>query len=159
MTHVLRWSGREARALREAKRMSIRTFAEHIGVSHRMISKWEAGGERIRPRPANQEALDTAFATSSARAKERFLASLRQTSLQQQTSDLILPARRSREPVRHPVDGKLMTLVDEGVFLSGPDSRPIWVAAYYIDIYPTTNAEYCRFTSETDHRTDRKSVV
>ena len=49
------WSGIEARALREARRMSIREFAHHIGVSERMISKWEAVddglilGRLIRP--------------------------------------------------------------------------------------------------------------
>ncbi|MGH3941218.1 MAG: helix-turn-helix domain-containing protein [Pseudonocardiaceae bacterium] len=47
LTTVPRWSGAEARALREAKRMSIREFAEHLGVSERMISKWEEGADRI----------------------------------------------------------------------------------------------------------------
>jgi DNA-binding transcriptional regulator YiaG len=36
------WSGREVRALREARRMSVREFAAHLGVSDRMVSKWEA---------------------------------------------------------------------------------------------------------------------
>jgi hypothetical protein len=58
---VDRWSGREVRALRDAKRMSLREFAAHLGVSDRMVSKWEAGGERIHPRPVNQATLDTSF--------------------------------------------------------------------------------------------------
>lgn len=44
MTTVRKWSGRETRALREAKRMSVREFAAHLGVSDRAVSKWEAGG-------------------------------------------------------------------------------------------------------------------
>ena len=52
------WSGREVRALRESQRLSIREFARRIGVSERMGSRWEAGGA-IRPRPINQEGLDT----------------------------------------------------------------------------------------------------
>jgi DNA-binding XRE family transcriptional regulator len=45
MTAVQSWSGVEIRALREAKRMSLRDFAAHLGVSERMISRWEAGRE------------------------------------------------------------------------------------------------------------------
>ena len=46
---VQRWTGREIRALREAKRMSIREFAGPLGVSERMISRREASGESITP--------------------------------------------------------------------------------------------------------------
>jgi DNA-binding transcriptional regulator YiaG len=53
---VGRWTGREVRALREARRMSVREFAAHLGVSDRMVSKWEAGGPGLRPRPVNQGA-------------------------------------------------------------------------------------------------------
>ena len=42
MSTVLQWTGREVRALREARRMSVREFAAHLGVSDRMVSKWEA---------------------------------------------------------------------------------------------------------------------
>lgn len=41
--------------------MSVREFADHLGVSDRVVSKWEAAGERIRPRPVNQAALDTSL--------------------------------------------------------------------------------------------------
>jgi DNA-binding transcriptional regulator YiaG len=69
---VLRWSGVEVRALREARRMSVREFAEHLGVSDRMVSKWEAGGERIHPRPVNQAALDTSLIQCEVDVQERF---------------------------------------------------------------------------------------
>lgn len=55
---IARWTGEETRALREATRMTILEFAGRLGVSDRMISKWEAGGANIRPRPVNQAALD-----------------------------------------------------------------------------------------------------
>jgi hypothetical protein len=66
------WSGHEARALRTARRMSIRDFADHLGVSDRVVSKWEAAGERIHPRPVNQAALDTSLSQCSATTHERF---------------------------------------------------------------------------------------
>jgi transcriptional regulator with XRE-family HTH domain len=69
---VQRWSGREVRALREAKRMSIREFAKHLGVTDRMVSKWEAGARNIHPRPVNQEALDTSLARCSDDVQARF---------------------------------------------------------------------------------------
>ncbi|MGH3468647.1 MAG: helix-turn-helix domain-containing protein, partial [Thermocrispum sp.] len=58
MRTVRHWTGREVRALRAAQRMSIREFAAHLGVSDRMVSKWEAAGEHFQPRPMNQAALD-----------------------------------------------------------------------------------------------------
>ena len=72
MATVQRWTGIEVRALREAKRMSIREFAAHLGVSERMISKWEAGREKIRPRLVNQAALDTALARCDPDTQARF---------------------------------------------------------------------------------------
>jgi len=53
--------------------------------------------------------------------------------------------------VRHPVDGKLMTLVPSGVFFSGRDNEPVWLDAFAIDVHPTTNADYARFVSATGH--------
>jgi transcriptional regulator with XRE-family HTH domain len=56
---VPRWTGDEVWRLRTAKRMSVRGFAAWLGVSDRMVSKWEAG---TVPGPINQAALDTAAA-------------------------------------------------------------------------------------------------
>jgi DNA-binding transcriptional regulator YiaG len=44
--------------------MSQRDFAAHLGISERMIAKWEAGGEKINPRPVNQSALDSSLAAA-----------------------------------------------------------------------------------------------
>ncbi|WP_374204284.1 hypothetical protein [Streptomyces sp. HPF1205] len=52
--------------------MSIRDFAAHLGVSDRVISKWEAGGEGYCPRPDSQAVLDTALARSTEDIRLRF---------------------------------------------------------------------------------------
>jgi transcriptional regulator with XRE-family HTH domain len=72
MTTIRIWSGREIRALREARRMSQRDFAAHLGISERMVAKWEAGGEKINPRPVNQSALDSSLAAAPPDVHERF---------------------------------------------------------------------------------------
>ncbi|WP_229400257.1 helix-turn-helix transcriptional regulator [Micromonospora okii] len=74
MTTVQKWSGREARELRHALRMTIRDFAEHLGVSERTVSKWEAGREAVQPRPELQATLDTALRRASDEAVSRFTA-------------------------------------------------------------------------------------
>lgn len=72
MEKVQRWSGREARALREAKRMSVRTFASFLGVSGRTISFWEERGSAKFPSPDSQALLDTALARATAEECGRF---------------------------------------------------------------------------------------
>jgi hypothetical protein len=130
--------------------MSIREFAAHLGVSERMISKWEAGRDKIRPRPVNQAALDTALARCDPDTQARF------SFL---TGDSLVPEDASgavTEPigeghVRHPVDGRLMAKVDGSVFLSGPGNEPVWLPTFYIDVHPVTNVEYARFLAATGH--------
>jgi formylglycine-generating enzyme required for sulfatase activity len=138
---VRRWSGREIRALRDAKRMSLREFAAHLGISDRMVSKWEAGGEQIHPRPVNQAALDTSLAQSSAEMRHRFEVLLAGDSA----------AIGAIEHVRHSVDGKQMVRIEAGHFLRRGDNDPLWLPAFYIDMYPATNADYARFIAATGH--------
>jgi DNA-binding transcriptional regulator YiaG len=69
---VIRWTGVEIRNLRLALRLSVRAFAAQLGVSDRMVSKWEAAGNKTRPRPFDQEALDTLLARAPAEARARF---------------------------------------------------------------------------------------
>ncbi|WBB75272.1 DUF5919 domain-containing protein [Micromonospora sp. WMMD1128] len=77
MTTVQKWSGRETRKLRHALRMTIRDFAEHLGVSERTVSKWEAGREGVQPRPEMQAALDTALTRADGEVRRRFRSGLR----------------------------------------------------------------------------------
>lgn len=84
---VFVWTGHEVRLLREARRMSIREFAVHLGVSDRMVSKWEAGGRSIRPRPINQQALDTSLRQADPDAREWFYAAVaRHVSVDEQAA-------------------------------------------------------------------------
>ncbi|MBP1784708.1 transcriptional regulator with XRE-family HTH domain [Micromonospora sp. HB375] len=76
MTTVQKWTGRETRMLRHALRMSIRDFAEHLGVSERTVSKWEAGRDAVQPRPEIQAALDTALARAGNEVHRRFRSGL-----------------------------------------------------------------------------------
>lgn len=71
MGTVQRWSGREAKALRGALRMTVRAFAAHLGVSDRTVSKWEAGGEHLFPVPDSQAMLDTVLDRADADVVER----------------------------------------------------------------------------------------
>jgi transcriptional regulator with XRE-family HTH domain len=81
MTTVRRWTGHEARALRGALRLSVRAFAEHLGVSARAISKWEAGGKSTSPRPDSQAILDTALGRADDDARRRFELLIHPTAL------------------------------------------------------------------------------
>ncbi len=143
---VKQWSGKEVRALREARRMSIREFAAHLGVSDRMVSKWESGGERIRPRPINQAALDTSLLRTGPEIQARFA--------QFVSPEILTESVSADDPsaicLRHGRDGKLMTLVSGGVFLSGADDQPAWQESFWIDVYPTTNADYMRYVRATN---------
>ncbi|MGI5341293.1 formylglycine-generating enzyme family protein [Streptomyces sp. CA-181903] len=53
---------------------------------------------------------------------------------------------------RHPVDGKLMVLVPEGIYLAGELRSPTWLPDFHIDVFPTTNADYARFVEATGYR-------
>ena len=72
MDSVQRWTGRETRALRHALRMTVRGFAEHLGVAPRTVNKWEALGEGTTPRPDMQAALDTVLRRAQAEERQRF---------------------------------------------------------------------------------------
>lgn len=69
---IQRWTGRESRALRHALRLSVRTFAQRLGVSDRAVSKWEADDGARTPGPESQAILDTAYERADAEVRERF---------------------------------------------------------------------------------------
>lgn len=76
MPTVRIWTGREAAALRTAMRLSVRAFAEHLGVAVRTVSKWEQFGAATRPHPDTQAILDTALDRAPESARIRFQALL-----------------------------------------------------------------------------------
>ncbi|MFI6231509.1 helix-turn-helix domain-containing protein [Micromonospora echinospora] len=68
---VGRWTGREVRALREALRMSVDGFAEHLGVNPATVHGWEH--KRAAPPPrAAQSALDRVLTLAHTDVKARF---------------------------------------------------------------------------------------
>ncbi|MFJ3954679.1 helix-turn-helix domain-containing protein [Streptomyces libani] len=71
-TTVHHWSGLEAHALRLALRLSVRAFAEHLGVAVRTVSKWDKLATATEPRPDTQAILDTALARADAAVHLRF---------------------------------------------------------------------------------------
>jgi hypothetical protein len=52
--------------------MSLRTFAAHLGVDERTVTKWEAGGAAVHPRHEMQAMLDTVLRQAGDEARERF---------------------------------------------------------------------------------------
>ncbi|MBF6456027.1 orotidine 5'-phosphate decarboxylase / HUMPS family protein [Nocardia cyriacigeorgica] len=69
---VARWTGYEARALREATRMSVREFAAHLGVNDAAVSNWERRGIEAKLRYETQQILDTELARSGPDVVARF---------------------------------------------------------------------------------------
>lgn len=151
-TGVTRWTGREVALLREALRMNGKDFAAKVGISTRQLVNWEGRGESIKPHPNNQAALDTLLSTSTPDAQWRFAQLLTEQAAvghDERTEELL---RRDPRTIRHPVDGKIMALIEEGIYLSGPEDASIWVDTYRIDVYPTTNLDYEQFIRATGHR-------
>ncbi|WP_198036993.1 SUMF1/EgtB/PvdO family nonheme iron enzyme [Nocardia sp. BMG51109] len=146
------WTGAETRALRDARRMSLRQFAAHLGVNERLVSKWEAGGDEITPRPVNQEALDTSLARLTADESARFTELVPPEAI---GNDRDIDAFSQPPRTRHPVDGKWIIWIPEGVYLSGPQDKPEWVPGFWIDTFPVTNRDYSRFVAATGYTPPR----
>ena len=58
--------------LPEGVRLSVRDFADRLGIGVRTVSKWEARQADVTPLPHMQEVLDTALTRASDEAKARF---------------------------------------------------------------------------------------
>ncbi|WP_026421708.1 hypothetical protein [Actinokineospora inagensis] len=78
MAPVGKWTGREAGALRSALRLTIRAFADHLGVAERTVAKWESLQTGTSPWPETQAILDRALSRADADAKRRFEVLLRE---------------------------------------------------------------------------------
>lgn len=72
MTTVRTWTGREARQLREALRLSQREFAATLGIALRTVAQWDRVGVGITPRPEFQRILDVALQRAPDDAVHRF---------------------------------------------------------------------------------------
>ncbi|MGQ4598116.1 helix-turn-helix domain-containing protein [Nocardia sp. R6R-6] len=99
--------------------MSLREFAAHLGVHERLVSKWEAGGVRVHPRPINQAALDTSLARSDEVVRARFAALIDQPVIDQLVTGRScspgFDARRDASaPSPYRSDADLLALIDAG---------------------------------------------
>jgi 8-oxo-dGTP diphosphatase len=70
---ITEWSGRSARRLQEALRLTNEEFAEHLGCAVRTVACWRAN-PGIVPRREVQRALDTAYKLAGDDARDRFAA-------------------------------------------------------------------------------------
>jgi hypothetical protein len=66
------WTGLEATLLRLARRMTVRQFSAHLGITARMITRWGTGGRSIRPRPEYQAVLDESLRRCTEAERQRF---------------------------------------------------------------------------------------
>ena len=81
MVTITRWTGREARILREvALRKTIYEFAAHTHLSTSAIQDWETKGERAQLRTSTQKILDETLAGAPEDAQQRFTAALADTT-------------------------------------------------------------------------------
>ncbi len=86
---VHHWTGLEAKALRLALRLSVRAFAQQLGLAVATVSKWESKLAATEPRPDTQAILDTALGRADAAVHLRF-----ETLLSEMTSTATAARRR-----------------------------------------------------------------
>jgi hypothetical protein len=72
------WTGLEATLLRLARRMTVRQFADHLGITSRMVTRWSTGGPSIRPRPEYQLVLDESLRRCTDTEQRQFYRFLRE---------------------------------------------------------------------------------
>jgi hypothetical protein len=128
--------------------MSVREFAAHLGVSDRMVSKWEVGGDSIRPKTVNQRALDTSLATASTEARARFHRLVGDGRVLH--VDAVSLVTSVPLALRHPIDDKLMVMVESGPY-AAPDGGPVWLPGFVIDVHPVSVREFAHFAEVTGH--------
>lgn len=95
---VAKWTGREAKALREAKRMSVRDFASHLGMSEAAVTSWEQRDTEAQLRYETQQMLDTELAQAGSDATNRFALLLRGETFEDLRSAEIPPSAVSVLP-------------------------------------------------------------
>lgn len=94
MAAVQCWTGTQTKALRQAMRLSVRAFAEHLGVDARTVNNWEARGGTITLLPDTQALMDTALSRATEEVKTRFIQTVDSTKQEQTAGEarLVEPA-------------------------------------------------------------------
>jgi tetratricopeptide (TPR) repeat protein len=118
MAPVVIWTGLEANVLRGAMRLSLRGFAEHLGVSLGTVSTWNRRGATVQPTPEMQSILDATLARATDEARERFADALKdavggggdaRAGSTSETSDVSRPTSHEVLLTVH-IDGRSVTL-------------------------------------------------
>ncbi len=86
------WTGREAAALRQAHRASIRAYAAHLGVAVATVANWDHRGAKARLNTETQQLLDIDLSRASANVRERFEAILATTREATEQRSFVGPA-------------------------------------------------------------------
>jgi transcriptional regulator with XRE-family HTH domain len=76
MVVAQRWTGLEAAALRQARRMSVRAYAAHLGVSAATVANWDNRGELARLNTETQQMLDIDLERAPDDVQQRFTSAL-----------------------------------------------------------------------------------
>ncbi len=113
MTAVRAWTGREACALRAAMRLSIRDFAELLGVGVRTVTKWQARGDDVCLRPGMQSVLDTALERASDEVRARFELILATEEAPSPPALAVLPSLLAEQWDHERTDGLAEFLADD----------------------------------------------
>ena len=115
MATVILWTGLEARALREALRMSMREFARRTNLSPSTIADNEAKGEQAQLRRATQAILDRVLEQAPADAHTRFEVLL--DGMAASANRLVGSLERSEDPA--PTNGAQSAAIRAGDLLAG----------------------------------------
>src|SRR3569833_502930 len=128
MDAVASWTGSKADTLRQALRMTNEAFAEYLGVAVRTVAYWRQRPDVV-PRPAMQEALDTALERAPARVKSQFNLLIEQ----RQATDCRKPAGTSSlwRTNTNDLDGQLSP--DDESRLEGVEHHPARLAARAVE--------------------------
>ncbi|GAA5122692.1 hypothetical protein GCM10025762_45220 [Haloechinothrix salitolerans] len=89
------WGRTEIRALRMVRRITVREFAAHLGVTARAVSFWERATAPARPRQVNQAALDASLRQADADTRRRFIQLLTEWTGSVRVARACLPIHRA----------------------------------------------------------------
>jgi transcriptional regulator with XRE-family HTH domain len=88
------WTGREAKILRDALRLSQRDFASRLGVSRTTVGEWEKRGEDITLSTDSQALLDTLLTMANLQEQDRFAQGLDENRHAVQRQQAVAQPRR-----------------------------------------------------------------
>lgn len=121
MRTVQTWTGCEVAALRAAMRLSIRDFAEQLGLGVRTVTKWSARGRTITLHPRSQALMDETLERVDGATRSRFEYILRH-NIDSADGDQTSGHRVDGAPPTHQLDA-LRLLIDEMADRGGVDDQ------------------------------------